>query len=289
MGRVAGSADIVATYNGFGATQTLTFTAGTAPPPPDQAAPVLLGVQISPDSVQLADAGSTAQVSIAVTASDEGRGFYAMTVVLRGPDGSTTRECNANAAPAPGTATRTCAVTLSQAGGEGTWTVRELIFADNAGNSGTVTSAELMSAGFDHSVKVVVATGTQPDTEAPALAGAAFSPDQVDVATGTVQVALRIEATDNMSGVARVDVSGSHENGGYGFNTGNDGAVQVAPGTWETYLTVSADSPPDGFIYLDTVRLTDQAGNVLDLGPSDLESRGMRARLYVSHGVVAEP
>ncbi|HEV3052963.1 MAG TPA: hypothetical protein VGX50_21830, partial [Longimicrobium sp.] len=206
-----------------------------------------------------------------------------------GPDGSTTRECNASAAPSPGTATRTCSVTLSQAGGEGTWTVRELIFADNSGNSGTVTAAELMSAGFDHSVRVVVATGTQTDTAPPALAGAVFSPEQVDVATGSVQITLRIQATDNLSGVARVDASGSREDGSYSFNTGNDGAVQVGPGTWETYLTVTADSPPDGFLYLNTVRLTDQAGNVLDLGPSELESRGMRAKLYISHGVVAEP
>jgi|GEM_PF-4120802 len=284
---VAGSADIVATYSGFGASLTLTFTPrDTEPPPVDDTAPALVGVDITPDAVTLDSATSTAQVTFAVTASDAGGGFHAMALVLVAPDGTTTHGCGTDGPATPGVTTRTCAITLSGSGPGGRWTVRELALSDPAGNGLAFTGAELAAAGFDSGVTVTVPdSGT--DTQAPLLASAVFSPDQVNV-TGPMTVTLRIQATDNLSGVARVDLAGGHEQSGFAFTSG-EGAAQVGPTTWEIQLALTEESPADGWVYLDMVRLTDHAGNVVELGSADLDSRGARARLFVSHGVVLEP
>lgn len=288
VARVAGSADIVATYNGFGATQTLTFTAGNPPPPPDQTAPALVGLNISPDAVTLDSATSSASVSIAVTADDAGQGFYSLYVVLQAADG-TVRSCGDTGTPSPGRATRTCSVTFFGDGPAGQWTVQTLTIADIAGNSRSYNAAELAASGFENSVSVTgPAPGPGPDTQAPVLTNAGFTPDVVNVSTGSTQVTLRIVATDEGSGIALVEVSGSHASGGYSFSSGTGGAVKVGD-AWETYLAVDGESPPDGFVYLDSVRITDHAGNVLVLNAAALDSLGLRAALQVEHGVILEP
>lgn len=274
--KAQGSTEIVATYSGYGASQTLTFvladgTNGTA----DRTAPRLVGFGVTPDSANMASS-STVDVSFAVTAEDAGRGFYAMSVVLQSPDGSTTRDCYENGNPVPGRTTRTCAVTLSRYGQAGRWTVRELSIADNLGNGRTFTAAELAAAGYDSGVTV---TGTQTDTQAPELLAVEFTPDSITPGSGYSYATIRITAADALAGVESVEVSGRSDDGYYGF--GGGGSRQVGPTTWESYLAVDSQYPPSGIIRLESVRLTDRAGNVLFLNAEQLEARGMRATLTI--------
>lgn len=275
--KVAGSTEIVATYGGFGASQTLTFvladgTGGTV----DRTAPRLISVNASPDTANMASA-PTVDVTFSVTASDAGRGFYAMSVVLQSPDGTRTRECDQNGYPAPGTVTRSCTLTLSRYGPSGRWTVRELTIGDNLGNARYFTAEALAAAGYDNGVTVL---NTSTDTQMPELLATEFTPDSITPGSGYSQATIRITASDALSGIERVEVAGRNDEGTFGFG-GGGGSIQVGPNTWESYLLVDSQYPPAGVIRLDMVRLTDRAGNVVTITAQELQARGMRATLTV--------
>lgn len=274
-GRAQGATEIVATYNGYGAVQSVSFvvadgTNGTT----DRTPPRLLDFTVSPDTANMASSNAI-EVTFAATASDA-MAYYAMSVLLTSPDGQTSRDCYYSNNPQPGTSTRSCSVVLSRYGQAGRWTIGDLTISDSRGNSRTFTGAELAAAGYDSGVTV---TNTSTDTGAPVLQGASFTPDSITPGSGYSQATIRIVATDALSGVERVEVSGSNDEGTFGF--GGGGSVQVGPDVWESYLMIDSQYPPAGVIRINFVRITDRAGNITFVGPEQLEAMGMRATLTI--------
>jgi hypothetical protein len=269
----------VATYEGFGAGITLSFVvADGSNGSPDRTAPRLISFQVSPDTANMA-VSNTVDVTFAATAEDVVN-YYSMYVLLRSPDGATTRECYYSNDPQPGRSTRSCTLTLSRYGQAGRWTVAELSIGDSRGKGRTFSAAELAAGGHDSGVTVV---NTSVDSTAPTLLGAEFTPDSITPGGGYSQVSIRIRATDAQAGIEKVEVVGRHDNGMYGFGgfNGGSGSVQVAPDLWESYLMVDGQYPPAGILRLDGVRITDRAGNVTLVTAEQLEAMGMRATLTI--------
>lgn len=276
--RAAGSTQIVATYGGFGASIPVTFvladgTNGTQ----DRTPPRLISFTVSPDTANMSG-NTTMDVTFAATAEDA-MSYYAMSVILRSPDGQVNKECYYSNNPQPGRSTRSCTVTLSHYGQPGRWTVTDLSIADNRGNGRTFSAAELASGGHDNGVTVI---NTGVDNVAPSLLGAQFQEDTIYAGNGYSQATIQISANDTQAGIESVEVGGSNDEGTFGFGgPGGSSSQEVWPGMWQSYLWIDSQYPPAGTIRLNWIRITDRAGNVTEMNQSELEARGMRATLVI--------
>jgi hypothetical protein len=83
----------------------------------------------------------------------------------------------------------------------GTWTLERVILTDCAGNSRTLSAADVAAAGFPTSVQITGAGDATP----PALSTLSISPPTVDTSAGAVDVTVTATIVDDLSGVAASD------------------------------------------------------------------------------------
>lgn len=83
----------------------------------------------------------------------------------------------------------------------GTWTLERIILTDCAGNSRTLSAADVAAAGFPTSVQV---TGTG-DSTPPTLSALSIAPPTVDASGDAAEVTVTATITDDLSGVAAND------------------------------------------------------------------------------------
>jgi hypothetical protein len=167
----------------------------------DVTAPTLVGMTLSPESIDTG--GSSATVSAALTVFDDLSGFgpagtFRGDMFFNSPSGSQSRICRLRS-PGPATSgVMTCSMSFPRYSEAGTWAITYLYFTDDVGNTRRLTVDELRAAGIPTTISV---TGTQ-DTAPPTLAALTIAPDAIDTTASGATVTLTLSMEDDLSGFA---------------------------------------------------------------------------------------
>ena len=155
---------------------------------------------------------------------------------------------------------------LPQYSRQGTWQL-SLRAADAIGNSLTISSAHLAEESLPSTISQ---TGIADETP-PAVTGGTVVPTRIDTENGPQQVQVRIQATDTLSGTARVWVGFTSVHGQHvsGLATLEEGGTPQE-GTWRANLTFPRYSDEGGWEL--RVETWDAFGNRISYGPSELDA-----------------
>ncbi|HEX8430361.1 MAG TPA: Ig-like domain-containing protein, partial [Longimicrobium sp.] len=178
-----------------------------APAGGDTQAPLLTGMTFTPNAVDVTTGSRT--VDFTFTATDTGTGVQGIDVYLNAPRDAfgnmpPGRSCYASSLSA-GTRTNgtfRCTVTIPQGSASGQWSVGLLYASDAIGNRRSYDEEALAAAGYATKLQVTSVS----DTQAPTLTGMSFTPNAVDVTTGSRTVDFTFTATDAGTGVQGIDV-----------------------------------------------------------------------------------
>ena len=166
----------------------------------DTTPPTILGVSANPDSVSTC--GSSATTQVLVHESDAS-GVSGVTVYLSGPGG---QQLSAAASLSEGASAKNgtwaAGITLPAYAQQGEWKIA-ILSSDSAGNSAYISAAQLAGAGYTSAVQQSCAGDTTP----PAITSVALNPESVDTSTGSREVAVTVQATDDLSGVAAIEAT----------------------------------------------------------------------------------
>src|SRR5258706_183860 len=167
----------------------------------DTQPPVLTSFTFSPMAVDTTTSSATVTVTAQVT--DNLSGVAAVDVDFVSPSGTQAGGCGMSLISGTnlnGTYQGTVGIPIySEAG---TWTVFYVYVADNINNNRTYHSSDLTALGFPTQLHVT----SNQDLTPPALTSFTFSPMAVDTTTRSATVTGTAQVTDNLSGVAAVDV-----------------------------------------------------------------------------------
>jgi hypothetical protein len=170
----------------------------------------------------------------------------------------------------------------------GIWAVERVVLTDCAGNSRTLSAADLTAAGFPGSVTV----GGVGDAAPPALTAFGIDPVAVDTNAGTAQVTVAATVTDDLAGVA----DGSADACGGSFqaarsqvtfrsptaNQFRGGVLRHRDGdVYEATFDVPRFSET-GTWTIDHVHLVDCAQNAASLTKAQLDARGFPTSFVVT-------
>jgi RTX calcium-binding nonapeptide repeat (4 copies) len=241
---------------------------GVATRPPDECAPKLLGVGVSPRSRD-ANLGP-AEVELIVYAFDENK-IASIQAQLRGPGGfaRTVSLLAKNKFEYEFIGSTTLAETAAL----GTYWIDHVSLVDAAGNSVAFDEAALAAGGFGFWREFELYDG--PDTEGPVIEGLTISPTSVDTSGGPATVTMTVHATDSLSGIRSIDggfqMPNQPSNFTYGFSMP---LVQgkARDGAWQVQIPLPRHATP-GEWRLDNLHLHDDAGNDVNYSShSELES-----------------
>jgi hypothetical protein len=240
---------------------------GVATRPPDECAPELLGLEVSPRSADL-DLGPV-EAEVTVYVSDESP-IASARARMRGPAGFTQ------------TLTLTAknkfeyefvgTILLAGTAAPGSYWIDEVTLADAAGNSAVVEPAAVASGGFGLG-EIELYDG--PDTEGPVIEDLTISPASVDTSGGPATVTMTIHATDSLSGVESIggsfDMPNTPNNFVYGFGMPRV-AGKAKDGEWKLQIELPRHAA-QGEWRLEDLHLWDNAGNATHyFGPPELSS-----------------
>ena len=179
-----------------------TFSSPLSAQTQDATPPVLTGFTFSPMSVNTTT--SSAVVNLMAQATDNLSGVALVNVVFVSPSGKYSIS-SGNLGRTGGTSlngTWTNPVTIPAFSEAGAWVVSDVSVIDNVNNLATYSTSALQALGFPTQLQVT----SQQDATPPVLTGFTFSPMSVNTTTSSAVVNLMAQATDNLSGVALVNV-----------------------------------------------------------------------------------
>ncbi len=146
---------------------------------------------------------------------------------------------------------------------------------DAAGNAQTRTVHYTVVAPSANGCSAAVAlcqTGVG-DITAPNVAGLTVSPASVDTSSGSRTVTVAVHATDDLSGVAAVQVSLSDGTRWFSAPAQIEPSDSGLDGTWTAVVTLPANAPPGS--YRLSVSAIDGIGNAHTYTAADLEAMGL--------------
>ena len=157
---------------------------------PDTQAPTVSALGLGPDPAT--GAYGPPEVDGTVTAADATSGVASATVTLQSGAKTVTADASADTLRSGTIHSGTFGFSTSELSA-GTWTVASVAVTDNAGNTATVTTAQLTSLGAQTTITV---NSLQNDSVAPLLTALSLSPASVDTTGGRKDVTLSIAARD---------------------------------------------------------------------------------------------
>ena len=222
---------------------------GVSTRPPDECAPRLYGVGISPNSADV-DLGPV-EVDVTVEVDDESP-IASVQARLRGPAGfvrtiSLTAENQLEYEFVGSTL-------LAETAELGTYWIDRVSLADAVGNSAVLDDAALTSGGAGYGREIELYDG--PDTEGPVVEDLTILPASVDTSGGPATVTMTIHATDSLAGVESIGGSFDMPNtpGNYDYGFAMAPVRGKAPdGEWEVQIRLPRHAAPGEW------RLEDQA------------------------------
>ncbi len=261
---------------------------------PDQGAPRLTGLSISPTTVDTSAGPATVQVKFEAEDALSGLAYPIAAVATPGwephgghfPRGWETWPIRSGAGtPEKGTWVET--LPLAEMAKPGTYGIRSVNIWDRAGNELTYDAAELEALGFPTEFTETGAGDTTP----PEIAGLRVEPGSVGASRSWD---VYVHLSDDLSGFAgpweyphrtiediTMEIDGPQTFGwGYYWPVRVDGTDR--DGSWEIRADVDPLSPP-GAYSIGALIATDRAGNTTALRGSDLESRGWDLTLEDTH------
>ena len=165
---------------------------------PDLVPPTLTAFSFSPATANAKS--SPAAVTFTFSASDDLSGVASAQVFVTSPSG---KPIQANASFSPGrNVNGTAVVTFPSSSESGTWKVNQVVLQDVAGNVQLVSTAGLVKSGFPTDIVVIGSADTTP----PNLTAFKLSPTSINTSGGPATVTATFSATDDLSGIALVQV-----------------------------------------------------------------------------------
>jgi hypothetical protein len=226
---------------------------------------------------------SAVPVEFTFTAADAGSGLvYASVQVFPPTGGAPGPYCSAGpgpSAPSP-SGTWKCTAAFPQGSAPGTWYVHSIYLTDASNNRRTLTRAELQAAGFPTTIQVA---SVAPDTDAPVVAGFAFTPAAVNVGTGPAPVEFTVRITDAGSGTRELQlrllgpVAGQQQS----CAASSRASGTPADGVWKCTASIPAGSAP-GEWYVGQVQVEDEARNRRTYSREMLQAAGFPTAITVS-------
>jgi hypothetical protein len=275
-GVAPGTATVTASSEGRSGSATVTVVSTG-----DGVAPELRGFSFTPASVDVGSAA--APVEFTFTAVDAGSGLvYASVQVFPPAGGAPGPYCSAGpgpGAPSP-SGTWKCTAPFPQGSAPGTWYVHSVHLTDATNNRRTLTRAELQAAGFPTAIQVASAA---PDTEAPVVAGLAFTPAAVDVSAGPAPVEFTVRITDAGSGTRELQlrllgpVAGQQQS----CAASSRASGTPADGVWKCTASIPRGSAP-GEWYVGQLQVEDEARNRRTYSREMLQAAGFPTAIAVS-------
>jgi hypothetical protein len=256
----------------------------------DVLAPLLTSFSFAPASVNVSAGAAT--VTIGATITDDLSGFnygYVRFVNQLGQYSSTAFFARISGTVLSGTYQASAIIPQYVAGG--VWKA-DVYLTDATGNWRSLNATTLQSLGFPTDLSVTDAT---PDLTPPTLLSASFVPSTVDVSANNVNITLRLQIADNLSG------------NDFAQSTFTFFSVTLAPpttvsssarlylanqefhlvsgtrlnGVWEAVKSIPRYSPAGPWQII-SLQLRDSASNTITLGPAQLQAAGTNPVLTVN-------
>jgi hypothetical protein len=263
------------------ASQSLPTTISVQASTADTVAPDVVSLSFSPSAIDTTS--SAASVTVTATLSDNLSGFDVAGFIFYSPNGEWTNTCWVRR-PAGASQLRiyssTCKVDFPRYSAAGNWTLGQVYLADQASNRITLTAADLTGKGM--AVNLTVTSNS--DTANPILTNLDVTPS-VNVSASSATVTLTATVTDNLSGVAQLDVIFASPSG----NQTQECVFFAADGTTPLSLTDSCSVQiprygEAGQWRVDWLYISDLAGNYTVFGAADLVGMGFQPYFTVTAG-----
>lgn len=266
-GHRAGTAEVVATYEGYGGSILVNVT--EAAPAPDFLAPQLIAASFSPETMVME--GSEVEVTLSLQVYDPGSGVREVSADIFGPRGAhdipPVKSCQEqpNTGPTPSAVWITCVFRLPWYAQAGTWTLSQVVLYDAAGNERWLGDWDLGQMGLAASMQI---GNPFQDVTAPTLTGIDLGQAQV-TAGGSIYV--QAHTSDAVSGTTQVSIGFRGPDGSSmgctAYPTGN-------PGTFGCTFYMSSTAAAGEWV-LQGVMLADEANNFRNLDEAQLAAAGL--------------
>ena len=254
-GLAYGQVTITATSEGKTGTATVKVSDGVAP--------VLVGLTLAPDPVDVTAGTKTVTATAHITdAGGSGASQFAITATA--PHGAFTN-CVDTTLDSGTTSdgTWSCTLTVPIGAEPGDWKLVVLV-SDNGYSSKMYGAPELSAASLPTSFKVV----STWDQTYPVFHSLTVTPTSVNVANGAQTITVSANLTDDRSGISSFDFHATSPSGQrVACSASTPATGTILSGTWT--CTVSIPANAEAGTWLITVRATDQAFNYQTYGPQD--------------------
>lgn len=259
----------------------------------DTQAPNLVGLSISPASVDVTLAAKPIVFSLQVTDDLSGvnlTGPLRTLLYLQSPSKAQTVHATIVDQGQTGVilnANNTITVSMPRYAEPGIWTIQYIRLMDLAGNVVRPTGTELAAAGFPVTVNVIDAT---PDFAPPQLAGITMSPSSLVVSASDVVVTVNMTVTDDASGFVadspghtdfEITSPSSHQSRFIPISDWKLISGTSVNGVWQASFVMPRYSEP-GIWRIVSLRLHDRAGSQRIYSASDLAPFGSAVTLSIA-------
>lgn len=276
-GTVTGVAPGTARVSASDGRRTSSVYVRVSPSGGDVVAPTAHEITFTPEHVTATGADS---VTISARITDGGSGVYWLQASLMSPSGAHGTYCIAWE-PVAGTradGTFTCRAAIPLRAEGGAWSVRFLWFRDQATNQRLAGPNHLRDAGVPAHVYVHSAN---PDLEAPAIMGVAFTPDSIE-ANGLDSTTVEWQVADAGTGAATASAWFRGPDGTYkSCYTDAPSQGTRGTGTFRCRIGFSFNGGTPGDWTLELVQVNDVTGNMRELNTAALDSAGYPTVLRV--------
>ncbi len=238
--------------------------------PSDTFSPKLTELDFEPKSVDTTR--HPAAVALRYRATDDLSGCAYLEAAFTSPSGSTIRAHSASITPTTNAA-GVLAIDFPPQSEPGLWTLSSVFVSDAAGNALILDHDSLRSLRFPTSLRV----NSRPDEMGPKLTTLSLESDSIDTREDGAVVTLRAAATDDVSGVKSIQAVMESPSGSVQVH----GSVTLEPET-NVIANIEIRFPKTseaGRWTLNSVTLTDAAGNITSLKVDELRQLGVPTSL----------
>ncbi|MGA2186416.1 MAG: hypothetical protein ABSH47_25655 [Bryobacteraceae bacterium] len=238
----------------------------------DAPPPQLSAFSFEPTSVETTSDPAT--VTVHFTLTGRSAGIVGFETAFVDPSGVSIQRASRSFAPAP-SVSGSVTVTLPAFGTPGTWRVGSVFVSDAAGNTLSLDTDAISSAGFPTNLQVLSAVDSTP----PNLTALSLSPDSIDTTAAPAEVKAHFTATDDFAGAKFLELSLLSPSG----SETRRATVNLTPAKTVTGAVTFAFPrfSEAGIWTVASAYLADAAGNTLILDVDGLVEKGFPTTLTV--------